>query len=409
MATDSYIQTVYPSEIRPIILHLIRFLGETTVEKCIANYEKSLASSGPTFREFYLKSRHPWWETLNTFFELERSGKSIQKHITNDLKRCCRDGKLITTLQKTMPEKVRNKFKKDLIDENRARDYLFELQIAWHFYQNGFEIKWYEEEKRPEFLVKTSNFDLNVECKRVSLDASRKIRRKDFYRLADKLLPKIEKHHMQGKIDIILNDKLHASDQYIDSLSHQIFDALKSYPKLQNFDIPYGSLSLDLLEQDGKPIDFDQRSHELLIRKGEDGHGALFTKEENGYPVNPLELTIRSMKANKVLLGIRDRIKKGGTKQLDPSKPGLIVCFLESSDDLDDLAKDSGLQKMSSYLLEQKGFAHIAAIGFSSEERITKQENSELLDAQSLIFRNPNCRFNDQIKDFQFLSGQTKC
>lgn len=63
---------------------------------------------------------------------------------------------------------------------------------------------------------------------------------------------------------------------------------------------------------------------------------------------------------------------------------------------------------MSSYLLGQNGFGHIAAIGFSSEERITQQNNAELFDAQGLIFRNPNCCFNEQIKDFQFLSNQTK-
>lgn len=408
MAKKDYIQTIHPSEIRSIIRHLIRFLGESTVEKCIAKYEKSLASSGPAFREYYLKSRHPWWEALKTFLELERTGQSVQKHLTNDLKRCCRDGKIITTLQKTMPEKVRNKFKKDLIDENRARDYLFELQIAWHYYQNDFEIRWYEEKGCPEFLVKTSNFDLNVECKRVSVDASRKIRRKDFYRLADMLLPKIENQHLQGKIDIILDDRLQGSHQYIDSLSNQIFDTFKSHKKLQNFDIPYGSLSLDLMEQDGKHIDFDQKSQELLKRKGNVAHGALFAKGKNGYPVNPLELTIRSKKANKVLSGIKDRIKEAVTKQLDPSKPGLIICFLESIDDLNDLANNSGLQKMSSYLLDKKEFEHIGAIGFSSEERISKQENSELLDAQGLIFCNPNCRFNEQLKDFPFLSSQTK-
>jgi hypothetical protein len=162
------------------------------------------------------------------------------------------------------------------------------------------------------------------------------------------------------------------------------------------------------MEQDGKHIDFDQKSQDLLKRKGNVAHGALFAKGKNGYPVNPLELTIRSKKANKVLSGIKDRIKEAVTKQLDPSKPGLIICFLESIDDLNDLANNSGLQKMSSYLLDKKEFEHIGAIGFSSEERISKQENSELLDAQGLIFCNPNCRFNEQLKDFPFLSSQTK-
>jgi hypothetical protein len=123
------------------------------------------------------------------------------------------DAKKISILQKNMPKKVKHNFKKNLIDENRAFDYLFELQIAWHFHVKGCEIQWYDEEsyRHPEFLVKSPELEFNVECKRISVDISRRIRRRDFYRFAEKFLLLVEKKRYSGLIDIKLNVTVQAA------------------------------------------------------------------------------------------------------------------------------------------------------------------------------------------------------
>ena len=88
-----------------------------------------------------------------------------------------------------MPLSVQKKYRRDLMDVARARDYLFEIHIAWHFYLRDHDLQWYEDDgqKHPEFLVKTPSFDFNVECKRISVDTSRQIKREDFYRLVQDL------------------------------------------------------------------------------------------------------------------------------------------------------------------------------------------------------------------------------
>ena len=91
--------------------------------------------------------------------------------------------------------------------------------------------------------------------------------------------------------------------------------------------------------------------------------------------------------------------------QLDESKPGLIACFLEGVDDLRELAKDSGLQMMSSVLLDKETFSHIAGISYSSEPLKERTTESERFFNQALIFRNPHCKY-EKAKDFQFLSGE---
>ncbi|NQT56145.1 MAG: hypothetical protein HQ551_07945 [Desulfobacteraceae bacterium] len=215
---------IHDYEVPNLVKKLIRFIGNAEIKKCLDRYQRSLQSSGPIFREYYLKTRHPWWEALIEYFSLEKSGKSIKRNLTNNVKILAMDAKKISVLQRLMPEKIREKYKKDLIDDNRAFDYLFEIQIAWHFFSKGCEIKWYEDDskKHSEFLVKDSDFEFNVECKRISVDISRKIRRRDFYRFAEKLLPTVEQIGFSGSIDITLKDRLHSSDNHLNTLSTQI-------------------------------------------------------------------------------------------------------------------------------------------------------------------------------------------
>jgi hypothetical protein len=395
---------IHDFEAARLIRKLIEFLGTSNIERCLAGYEKSLSCAGPIYREYYLKSRHPWWEALKTFFELERKGRSVKRNLDSKLKRLAGDAHKLSILQKNMPEKIRSKFKRDLVDENRAYDYLFELQIAWHCHLQGYGINWYEEDGCPEFLVKTPQVNFNVECKRISVDGSRKIRRRDFYRLTDILLPKVEKMNIKGSIDIELDARLHSSYDYLENLSFEILDCIKSHA-VGSYPISYGTLVLGLSPKNNEVIDFERRNAELQRRKSHESHAAIFAKGKNGKPVDPIELTIKSRKADKVLDGIKKRIQKAATNQLPPSTPGIITCFLESITELNSLASNSGLQMMSSYLLGKEENSHVAAISYCSEERIMKNGNTEKYDFQGLLFRNPNCSFNE-IKNFPFLSKE---
>jgi len=239
---------IHDYEVTNLVNKLIGFLGRNEVEKCLKRYKHSLKSSGPVFRDYYLKTRHPWWNAFIEYFGLEKAGKSIRKNLTENIKILAGDAKKISILQKFMPESVKNKYKKDLIDDNRAFDYLFEIQIAWHFYLKGGLIQWYEDDghKHPEFLVKTPSFEFDVECKRISVDASRKIRRRDFYRFSEKLNPLVEERGYSGTIDINIQDRLHSSDKYLNDLTSQVLAIINQGQIKGHYEIPLGSLSLNL-------------------------------------------------------------------------------------------------------------------------------------------------------------------
>lgn len=397
---------IYDTQARNLIQKLIKFFGFEVIEKRLKKYQNSLVYSGPISREYYLKNRHPWWEALTLFFEIEKSGKSLRKHLSPSLKRLIRDALMISELQRDIPLKVKSKFKKDLLDDDNASAYLFELHTGWHFSRRGFEVIWYQEDGKPEFCVKTQTFSFDVECKRIGYDAARMIRRKDFYRFAEFLLPKIRRIQLKGQLDVVLNERLHASEQYIKKLADEVLGTIESSGPKGIFTVSQGEVVLNLVERQKTPVNFEEELNRIFNSKNFDGHTAIFAEKYDNSPVDPLILTMKSKKASLVLTGIKNKIEEAAQKQLDSRKIGIITCFLETigGNDLHELATESGLQKMVSYVLEKEEHNHIAALIFCGEEEMVDSSNENEFSAKGLTFRNPNCPI-EQVKDFPFLSS----
>jgi hypothetical protein len=239
---------------------------------------------------------------------------------------------------------------------------------------------------------------------------ARKIRRKDFYRLAEKLLPAIEEKGYSGIIDIKLKDRLHSNEDYLNELTSQIIDIITKNEILNGgFQISFGSMIMNLQKSNDNAIDFleiykklDAKLHEIKPNRA---HGVIFTMSENDEPVNPIEMTIISEKSDNVLDAIKERINKRAKRQLDSSKPGLILCFIEgiNRDDLIKLASNSGLQIMTNLLFQKDSFNHIAAIGYCGENVIEKSANVESYSNPALLFRNNSCKF-EIARDYGFFN-----
>ncbi len=224
--------------------------------------------------------------------------------------------------KKMMPGSVRNKFRKDLLDEKRTFDYLFELEIAWHFLVNNHSLSWYEEDGFPDFIVKTSEFDFNVECKRITVDASRKTWRSDFCRLVEKFLPEVKKLNYKGVIEVELNDRLHSNNKHIEQLSLQLLKSIINDGIQGTFELSFGNVSTNLKQSDGEIVDFKEKYQKMWARKAHEAHGVIYASEKNGKPVNPIELTLKSRKSEKVLEGIKrilnnHRLEVGGFEIAD--------------------------------------------------------------------------------------------
>ncbi|MHC4540778.1 MAG: hypothetical protein ACYS74_13510 [Planctomycetota bacterium] len=396
---------IYDYQAPYLINWLYSFLGPTNVDKALAKYQRTLRMSGPIVSEYSLRHRHPWWNAFMMYFQLRRSAKSIKRNLTAELKVLAADAKKIAALRKFMPPSVERKYQRDLMDIDRARDYLFEIQIAWHFYLQGNDLQWYADDgqKHPEFLVKTSDFEFNVECKRISVDISRQVKRRDFHRLVQELLPEIEKRGYAGAIDIALAGRLEGS--HVSALASDIMGLIKSGRSGGKYIIPLGQVSFKPAKKKRQLVNGVEQYEKLRMSLADQSHAAIFSSQIAGdCIIDPIVLTVKSERPDKVPDGILEKLRRAAKDQLDVSVPGIIVCFLEGVYDLRELKSDSGLQLMTSALFEKKVFSHIAAVGYSSEIHVHKLGHGETYDNQSLVFKNANCRFKE-VKDYKFTSA----
>ena len=387
--------SVVDKEIPRLIGRLMNFLSRAAVDKALANYEKALQSSGPILSVYHVPIRHPWWKSLKKYLELEKKGLSAWKYMNDPLDRCLAgDAYKIGVLQADMPTSVKEKFKKDLVDDNNAWAYLFEIQMASHYYQHGYDISWYEDDgnKRPEFKVAADGFEFDVECKRFSVDASRKIRRVDFYRLAEIIIPEISKKSLYGKIDIELNDRLHSSETYIRNICVQIQKEIQVHGIRTVIDFPFGKVTLALSPKTDHQVEWNTLYSAMEKRKHHSAHGAIFGKGSDRIANDPIEMIVVPQKSEKVLQGIESKIKDAA-KQISGERPGLICIYLEGISELSDLATEGGLKVMSNLLLNRPEMSHIIGISYCSESRLERKGVVETFSNQGLLFRNQYCKF----------------
>jgi len=402
---ENRIRDIYTNKAGSLIAKLVGFLGESNVRECLKRYEHAMKSSGVIFREYYLKDRHPWLNALRQYYELTSHAKCVHRHPTPELRILAGDAKKVTALQNQMPDSVRNKYKKDLLDQDRARSYLFEIQIAWHFFVRNWDIQWYEDDssKHPEFVVKAPELHFDVECKFISIDIARKIHRREFYTLADQLIPQIEKRKCAGRLDIRLKDRLDSAT--VGALCTEVLKKIDSGFLQGDCDItPIGSLAFDLKATSGILVDATEWTKRVCERKPDEAHCAVFGRAEGTRVRDPLELTVMSEKADAVLDAMKEKISKAET-QFDGSRPGLIVCFLEGINgfELHELGSESGLQRMTNYVLDKDIFSYVMGISYSSESMVKKRHKFEEVFNPGLFFRNHKCKF-EAGKTFDFLS-----
>lgn len=236
------------------------------------------------------------------------------------------------------------------------------------------------------------------------MDASRKIRRRDFYRLQDLLLPRLDSLGLCGSVDVILRDRLHSNTPHLQSIAQAVYESARVQPE-STVSTDFGEVTLRLSRKTGRSVDMQQKYRELWDRKSPESHAVIFASAQNNTPVDPIEVSVRSSKSERIVDGIKTRIEEATAKQLDHSKPGLIACFVEDVNDLSSLAKESSLQLMSSYVLSKPENSHVAAVLYRSEEWVTDELTAERSSFQTLIFRNPQCEF-EEVKGFSFASRE---
>jgi hypothetical protein len=168
---------------------LRRFLSATGEKNWARKIQKfsllpKFPEPSPNIYLNYLANRNPLVPVIDNYFQLQKNGQSIWRHLTPDFMQMCGYVKVINALLHHATPTAARKIKSIILDDETIRSFLFELQLAINFFRLGYDVEFIdlEENANYDLLVCDGKNSLEIECKTKSADAGRKITRGNFCR-----------------------------------------------------------------------------------------------------------------------------------------------------------------------------------------------------------------------------------
>jgi hypothetical protein len=238
-------------------------------------------------------------------------------------------------------------------------------------------------------LVFDGNTYLEIECKRKSADAGRKISKRDFYLLSDILFPRLKEVRQRFLLDIDCVGRLGSDQKLFSQLADEIRKSLDT-------NLKHGQVDHIRFEITNLPSDLVIRSNEEAVRvlaphRSDSAHFAIHSGKDT-----TLVIKCESTKADQVLRAIYEELKKGAT-QFSNTRPALLACFIEDIDDAawSQLAEKSGLRVMTHRFFSSAKRSHLWKVVYSSDQTpVKREENAVEFHATTLSWVNHECRFS---------------
>jgi len=253
--------------------------------------------------------------------------------------------------------------KGSVIDDESAKGFLFELDLAIHFFRLGYDVRFADLEGIGQYdlLVSDGETELEVECKRKSIDAGRKIKKGDFYLLADILFAELKQSGRRFAILVTSDGRMGADQGLFRSLAGRVKELLNgdsSAAHVGNLEVKIEPLP------EGLQVKSDAEVRATLAQfESSFSYYAVFSGNET-----TIVIRCQSAEPNKVLDAIYDELKKGAS-QLSGTRPALLGCLIEEIEDKDwkELQGGTGLQAVAARLFDNPTRRHVNLIAFNSD------------------------------------------
>lgn len=389
---------IYDKDAERELRWFFRWTNEQIWRNKIEKLESSPHFSDADLYQQYLRQKNPLMVTVDHYFNLTRDGKSIAKNLNDFDKRVCGYIKLLNCISRGASPSVLNRLKGSILDDESVKAFLFELDLAIHFFRIGYDVRFTDLEGIGQYdlLVSNGEIELEVECKRKTIDAGRKIKKGDFCLLADILFAELKESARRFAVLVTSNGRMGADQALFKSLARTVQDHLNSEPSVARV----GNLEVRIEPlPEGLQIKSDAETFATLTQfKSLFSYYAVFSSRET-----TIIIRCESAESNKVLDAIYDELKKGAS-QLSGTRPALLGCLIEEVEDKDwkDLQGGSGLQAVAARLLENSTRRHINLLAFSSDRTpVKREENVVSFAATHFDFWHRNSKFA-LLKSFLF-------
>jgi hypothetical protein len=385
--------SVDEDDIQQHIEALIEFLGRNDLEKALKKYvqSKTFHKKRPFYVSQYLVQRHPWFETLVDYKRIrERKGKDSAPSLSLGLSSLAIDSATIFTIIKNtgMPEFTIGDYRQNFLSEDNAYPYLFELKTALHYLQSGGEIRWLESDgKKAEFAVTRSDFVFEVECKYVTFDKGKNFRRRDFFLLADSILPKVSNLGLSGEIHID-SDALTGNLEIIEHCARQVVEAAKRGDKKTCVLDGTAEVTLDLRPRSNLVLDPEAYYSALKIADG----ATMTVWAPSPILQDPVALSFRCTRSPRIVDGLL-QLMKGARKQFAPETPGAIHIFFEGlkEGELGRMNDIDGFVGFNKFFFDSENSKNVVAICYATGPFYRPAFYGRNVVMDGLVFTNPNC------------------
>ena len=380
------------------IERFLEFTGPKFWEDQIEKLRQQLSSKKFHFYKGWLRKRNPFLVPLEEYFQLTKEGKSIWKNASPRLKYFAKQTCVLNILVRSLSTLAKNKILGELRDPSNIRSFLFELQVATHFLVRGFEVYFLDLESSGEqgsfdFLVKDQHVEIEIECKRKSYDAGRKVTREGFYLLADAICSETLGRGQNFAANIVCQDNLGRSHHEFQKFAETIRCALDSRQNSVNLG-PKVSAEISYLPFDMKISSNEEAARILSPNWVPDAHYAVISGKKG-----TIIIRTESQKRDKILKAILEELEKG-SDQLTKTRPSILACYIEEieEDDWVLLKDEGGLANMAGAFFLKDRNKHVNMITYLSD---ADGENAYQRDfTKNLIFTNLKPKFEMKMKLF---------
>jgi hypothetical protein len=394
-----FIAEMYDTEVEKEFRRFFEWTSETIWRSKLDKLAKTPQFSDAAPYRQYLFNKNPLVPCIAKYFGLTRQGQSVARHLDPEEKRRCAYLKLLNRIAYEAKPEALKRLRGSIFDDDSVAAFLFELQLAIHFFRRGYNVDFtdLEGKARYDLLVSDGSQELEIECKRQSIDAGRKIKKGDFYLLADVLFSML--HGVKRRFAVLIkSDGRMGADQ---KLFHDLGGALKACLETDARESAVANLEFKIEELPGDLNIKSDAEAASALRPYYSG-SAYYAVFSN--PETVIAIKCESADANKVIDAIYEKVKDGAS-QLSGTKPGLLACFVEEiyDQDWDLLRDDGGLKAVAARLLSNPSRSHVNLLAFSSDQTPVKREDNVLnFSATHVRYWNPNPKFEIPKPFFSF-------
>lgn len=305
---------------------------------------------------------------------------------------------------------AKNRLRGQLVDGLQTDKGLLSLQheisTLVHLVHVGFDVEAHDLESGGgfDFLARRGELEIEVECKLFSADIGRKIHRRHSAKLFKVLMPTIQKVFRDVNhgllIRITLPDRLTGSPNQHQEISVALQASLLTNGSDTSQQHKVSLYDFDIARSPFIAASFQEIKREKVIE---------FIASLTGYKNSTLMMiiapskgavivTLESAKSDAVLEGIRRQLRDAAVDQLTGERPGCLVAQLSdlTTEQLLKLASTdssvrqgaSGLQVMTSDLLQEPSRKHVHSVVYKAQTQATDFAGAITERGPTYVFKN---------------------